>query len=242
MMKVIKYLTACAILVAAFGPGALARADSHTVVGNTMHLEVSDIDATRTGTLTLIKRVGERPRPVPGAFFSIKRIKNVDLGTEQGWAAARTMSVAEAVGETKDLIDAATTDAAGEARFFELPVGLYLVTEEDRGASPWNVQPFLLTIPSGSVDGHAWEYDVRVAVKIDVDSSSSSGAPSGPGYPPQSHEAAGGGAGADGADGADAARRQQLAYTGVRIFGVLAVGAGLVLAGVILRRRAGQAR
>lgn len=236
MIKAINYLTVCTILIALFGSSAIARADTHTVMGNTTNLQISDIDPTRTGTLTLIKRVGEQPRPVPGALFSIKRIQNVDLGTEQGWAAARTMSIAQAATEPTDYIDTATTDAAGQARFLELPVGLYLVTEEDRGASPWNVQPFLLTIPTGSVDGKSWEYDARVAVKIDLNSSSSSGAPSGPGYPPQSHYSAVGG------DGADAARRQQLAYTGVRIFGVLAVGAGLVLAGVILRRRAGQAR
>ena len=74
MIKAINYLTVCAILIALFGPSAIARADTHTVMGNTMHLEVSDIDPTRTGTLTLIKRVGEQPRPVPGFADRTSRI------------------------------------------------------------------------------------------------------------------------------------------------------------------------
>lgn len=234
MIKAINYLTVCAILIALFGLSAIARADTHTVMGNTMHLEVSDIDPTRTGTLTLIKRVGEQPRPVPGALFSIKRIQNVDLSTEHGWAAARTMSITQTATEPTDYIDTATTDAAGEAQFLELPVGLYLVTEEDRGASPWNVQPFLLTIPTGSVDGKSWEYDVRVSVKTNPHTSNTpeNTPTTSPTVPPS-------GGPSDGAIGdSEAARRQNLAYTGVQIVGALAVGTGLILGGAILRRRA----
>ncbi|MDO5077744.1 SpaA isopeptide-forming pilin-related protein [Corynebacterium sp.] len=214
-LKRVVRAAAATVAVVAFVTLPSAHADSHTVMGNSANLEVASIDTTRAGALTLVKAVGERPQPAREARFTAKRIQGIDLTHPAGWESARSMTVAQAVDAKSDYIDSAYTDAAGEAKLSDLPLGLYLVTETVPGNTTARVEPFLLTIPSGSVDGRLWEYHVRVAAKAvqhagaDSDSASNFGLRK---------------------------RERSLASTGAQVLGVLAVGVGLVLGGLVLRR------
>lgn len=95
-------------------------------------------------------------------------MQGVDLTTEAGWAAARTMTVAQAKRRGFDSAHTAVTDADGRAYFRDLPVGLYLVTETAPGEPGTGYEgsaEFLITPPAGDDDGEHWNYDVEVYTK-----------------------------------------------------------------------------
>lgn len=174
--------TAIALATAlTLGATPVAMADLRTVTGNVDVQAISQIDPARSIDLTLIKTppnpyddvpVGDIPGSViEGVTFTVRKVNNVDLTTEAGWALARGMSVAEAKRRGFSEDHSAVTDAEGKAYFTELSVGLYLVTETppaNPGVNYERSAEFLITLPTGGDDGEHWNYDVTVYTKDKV--------------------------------------------------------------------------
>ncbi|MGO2140979.1 MAG: SpaH/EbpB family LPXTG-anchored major pilin [Leucobacter sp.] len=111
--------------------------------------------------------------PIEGIGFTVKLIdrSKVDLTTNQGWldvaALEGDVEKATALGfdGTQPAPSELLTDAQGLAKFENLPVGLYLVTETNsKGYTP--AVPFLVTVPiTDPVNKTDWLYDVHVYPK-----------------------------------------------------------------------------
>lgn len=157
--------TAAAVAVTAaltLGSAPAALADIRTVTGTVSTQAVSEIDANRVVNLTLIKTKTnplDGGASVEGITFTVRRINDVDLTTDEGWELARNMTVDEAKARGLGPAHTAVTDSEGVASIYNLPIGLYLVSES--GNSP----EFLITLPTGNTDGTAWDYAVTVRTK-----------------------------------------------------------------------------
>lgn len=107
--------------------------------------------------------------PLAGVEFTVQQVTSIDLTTNDGWAMTEGLTAADVLADaaTYPLGTAATqvTDAAGEALFGSLPVGVYLVQETDPGTNDIvdPAAPFLVSIPL-PLDND-WLYDVHVYPK-----------------------------------------------------------------------------
>lgn len=154
------------------------------VVRTDGNVRVSDstIDTTATGTLTIFKRsnpdnthtaTGEvdttaEGDALAGAGFTLYKVTNADLTTNDGLAAASNLTVASAtqgakVGEEK------ITDTNGQAKWDNLPVGVYLLKETTtpEGYSP--AADSLVFVPmtreNATNGGTQWLYDITAYPK-----------------------------------------------------------------------------
>ncbi|WP_460490492.1 SpaH/EbpB family LPXTG-anchored major pilin, partial [Corynebacterium nasicanis] len=170
-------MLAGALAASGLGLGA-GMADARIVDGRVSQQAVSQIDPTRLISLTIRKAkpnpFDETPgntlpwAPVEGVTFTIQRVQGVDLTTQEGWDLAHSLTVAQAIARGLEAPISAVTNAQGEAYFTGLPVGLYYVVETPRhldGYRYHTAAPFLLTLPTGDVDGVTWDYDVVVVAK-----------------------------------------------------------------------------
>lgn len=147
---------------------------------------VSTIDETRTGSITVNKRLnpattgtptGEADAtvggdPLAGVELQVQRVE-ADLTTNTGFQAATDLTPATAV--TTGTPQTLTTGADGTATFSNLPVGVYLVTETSTtGANVGGTavdgsiipsQPFLVFVPMTATNSTEWNYDVQVYPK-----------------------------------------------------------------------------
>lgn len=64
---------------------------------------------------------------------------------------------------------AATTDAAGQAAFTDLPHGLYLVVQQAASDSYLAFAPFLVSLPAYNSETGSYEYDVSASPKVQKD-------------------------------------------------------------------------
>jgi len=114
--------------------------------------------------------------PLPGVEFQVRQVSGIDLSTNSGWANASTLSgVFDAADPEASITGAGytlaagsslVTDAAGEASFTGLPVGLYLVEETSFPTGVTPSAPFLVSVPLTDPDnGDNWLYDVHVYPK-----------------------------------------------------------------------------
>ena len=148
------------------------------------NVRVSDstIDKNATGTLTIYKRAnpdatqaptGEVVEKAPGdalegAGFTLYKVTNADLSTNEGIAAASKLTVATAkqgaaVGEEK------ITDAQGKANWENLPVGVYILRETTTPAGYSPAADSLVFIPmtreNATNGGTQWLYDITAYPK-----------------------------------------------------------------------------
>lgn len=128
-------------------------------------------DGTEVGGITL--------DPLAGIEFTLQPVQGIDLGSNSGWTAAGALSGGfdpadpeasiTGAGYTLGTGSVLTTDAAGEASFAGLPVGLYLVQETGHPADTTPSAPFLVSIPMTDPTNHDdWLYDVHVYPKNSV--------------------------------------------------------------------------
>ncbi|MBK0420127.1 SpaH/EbpB family LPXTG-anchored major pilin [Leucobacter sp. CSA1] len=119
--------------------------------------------------------------PIGEVTFTVQRIKHVDLSTNAGWVAAAGISYDAAtgtisgegsdgqpavIGDVDPANGTQTTDAAGDATFSGLPIGLYLVTETAAPAGVTPSAPFLVTVPLTNPETRTdWMQDVHVYPK-----------------------------------------------------------------------------
>lgn len=149
----------------------------------------STIDATRTGSLTIHKSEGDPftqygdpskggatagRTPLEGIPFEIRRVTSLDVTSNKGWrdyAKANIEDFFAGGAREKQLGEkqVAKTDANGNARFDDLPLGFYYVSElptvgQDRSLSL--VRPFIVSVPgTDPATRERWLYDVTVNAK-----------------------------------------------------------------------------
>lgn len=165
---------ACAAVAAgAFAPTASAQA-------------ADTIDPNHSVTLNIYKYEGDpvspQPTPataptgltpLPGVTFELKRLTNVDLSTNAGWATLSQVTAAQLSdadstndgGVTLGAPISKVTDAQGLATATspEITVGAYLVTEKSFG-NYTIAAPFIVTLPHEDTNG-TWNYTQNVYPK-----------------------------------------------------------------------------
>ena len=143
-----------------------------------------DLDATRTGSITIHKLVKDDTNgmtagngledatatgtPLDGATFTVERLTNVDLTTQDGWEqlAGYNGDVAVAKNDGVDAAIEKTTAGGGLAVFDGLTVGAYVVTEIATPAGYVGSKPFIITVPmTHPTDLNKWVYDVHAYPK-----------------------------------------------------------------------------
>ena len=140
-------------------------------------VNVATIDATKTGSLTIYKRANptslgeptglkeEAPNgeALPGAGFTLYKVTNADIRTNDGLVAAAKLTpdsakTGEAVGVEQ------LTDTDGAAKWSELPVGVYLARETKPVDGYQKALDFLVFVPMTAANkeqgGTSWQYDV----------------------------------------------------------------------------------
>ncbi len=98
--------------------------------------------------------------------YTVQQVNNIDLTTNAGWAAAASLTPAQAASRAATPGTTVTSDEWGNATLGNLPLGLYLVTETDYPAAITPSAPFLVTLPmTDPVKEGNWMYDVHVYPK-----------------------------------------------------------------------------
>nr|WP_256438237.1 SpaH/EbpB family LPXTG-anchored major pilin [Canibacter zhuwentaonis] len=139
-----------------------------------------DIDTSQRGSIIVHKHKQQTPQGRPGTGqpetpagdaiagveFKIQKL-NLDLTKNTDWMTLATLTPDDAKNRLARSETTQTTDPNGEARFDNLDIGAYLVTETN---APDNVvkkaAPFIVTIPHPN--GNAWNYNVHVYPKNTV--------------------------------------------------------------------------
>ncbi|QAY62639.1 isopeptide-forming domain-containing fimbrial protein [Xylanimonas allomyrinae] len=140
-------------------------------------------DAGKGQALSEVPSVG-----IGGVTFTLERVPDVDLHTEQGWAKAAAYAGGieglDAAADIRDVLTDGgrstleafsttapfTTGPSGTVRIEGIPVGLYLVTEVSGPSNAHLGPPFLVTLPIAHPEHPAtWEYTVHVYPKNHVD-------------------------------------------------------------------------
>ena len=115
---------------------------------------------------------------IPGVTFTVTPITNLDLTKNAGWQAASRLTLDAATGriagngtdgkpaQLGTALPPQTTNAAGDATFADLPLGMYLVQETQAPAGVTKAAPFLVTVPLTDPDTRdAWITDIHVYPK-----------------------------------------------------------------------------
>lgn len=155
------FAIALAAGVAVSSPAAIAAPGDDTSGTQTPAASARQtIDASKTGSLTIDKRAGDpgATEHLEGMKFKIEKIKlDNALDTAAGWTEAGNIVAEGAAQATKDgsfTEQTLETNKEGTAKFSDLPVGMYRVTELPVEGSKYTVgSPFLVTIPLTENDG-----------------------------------------------------------------------------------------
>ncbi|WP_136313081.1 SpaH/EbpB family LPXTG-anchored major pilin [Actinomyces procaprae] len=107
--------------------------------------------------------------PVEGVEFTITKL-DFDLTTQAGWEALAALngSAAAARNYTTDETDTKTTGEDGVAKFENLAVGAYLVSETKAPQNVTTAEDFVVTLPMTDPENNWWNYNVHVYPKNSV--------------------------------------------------------------------------
>lgn len=112
--------------------------------------------------------------PVAGVVFSVSKVSDVDLTTEQGRVAANQLTVGQAAEQAEEPAARGATNTDGELAFSDLDAGLYLVEETTAPAGVVPTDPFLVMLPMPHPTDDSWLQTVYVYPKnAEVDMSMS---------------------------------------------------------------------
>lgn len=168
--------TAAILALGMAAPAAAAPLVDPDATGSiTVHkLEAPDAPTGLPNNGTQVDTTGLEP--LPGVEFQVRQVTGIDLSTNSGWVDASDLSDVFDAADPEGSITGAgytlaagaslLTDAAGEAVFSGLPVGLYLVEETSFPSGVTPSAPFLITVPLTDPDNlDTWLYDVHVYPK-----------------------------------------------------------------------------
>ena len=166
-----------AVAVCAGLASPLAAADERVISGNDRDVNASAVDSSRSIDVTFRKiplnPYDERePNSLPdggveGLTFTLSKVRDVDVTTEAGRAAAKNMTVGKAHEAGVDEIASELTNSEGKALFAGLHPGLYLVEETapDSDHDYRLSDPRLIILPLGNPTGTEFEYDSVAVMK-----------------------------------------------------------------------------
>lgn len=266
MKKSVAFAATTMIALGSLGLGA-GIVDARTVIGYVSEQAAASIDVNKKVNLTIRKSKpnyfddvpeGELPpASMEGSVFEIRRIEGFDLTKAEDWERIRGLSNEEAARMPMGPAIRATTDAEGVARFYDLDVGLYYVVEHPPttpGQHYRKSAPFLITLPTGNLDGQSWNYNVVVQAKNEPDpveetettptppppTTDTPGTtvptppPTTPGTPPTKQTPPPGVPGEPPSSGESGG---ELASTGANVIGAVIAAIGLIGIGLFLMRR-----
>ncbi|ODS19345.1 fimbrial assembly protein [Corynebacterium diphtheriae] len=164
-------------------PGAFAQAEGVQAAD----VNKANIDFSKTGSITIHKRdlngenpvekatgdviVGKVPgKPLGGVTFQIQKL-NLDLQNNADWARIpKDVAGAANIGfdpsfGTQGVQTQETDTNNGEAKFTNLPLGIYVVTETKAPDGVVKGAPFLVSVPMTDSTRKAWDYEVDVYPK-----------------------------------------------------------------------------
>ncbi|MCH5304769.1 MAG: SpaH/EbpB family LPXTG-anchored major pilin, partial [Ruminococcus sp.] len=128
--------------------------------------DVSLATTPGTGYETDKSNLPESAKPLAGVTFTIKKVAEVSSPyfTADG-KALPTAAEAKSMTAIGSPISK-TTDSTGLALFTNLPLGIYLVQETSSPSQVTaKVSDFVVSIPTTSIDGDGWKYNVTVNPK-----------------------------------------------------------------------------
>ena len=169
-----------ALMLALVPASAIAspQSDQPVVVGDIAGLDPATINPARLGKLTVNKTAanpyddptpGQKPNgPAGGQVIQINRVKGVDL-VSANWTQLQKMTVKQAKDKGLEAAKTAVSDEGGKVTFTDVPVGLYLVSDQqpaDTTHKYGRIKPFLITMPAGNPDLHVWTFNIEVTPKL----------------------------------------------------------------------------
>ncbi|OFS18486.1 SpaH/EbpB family LPXTG-anchored major pilin [Corynebacterium sp. HMSC27B11] len=151
-------------------PGSIAVAQDSPAAE--AQVQKGNIDFSKKGSLTLFKKkgaessdaaTGKEMQNVPGealngVTFKITKL-NFDLQNGDWTNFPKTAADVKDTDKTTTTYEK-TTSGQGEAKFSDLPLGIYLVEETDAPAGIVSGAPFIVSIPMVNEASDAWNYDV----------------------------------------------------------------------------------
>lgn len=175
---------AAALTIGVATPGMMSANAQTGVVreDNGVHVSDSTIDTSATGTLTIFKRANPDTTQAPtgevvaqapgealaGAGFTLYKVTNADLSTNAGIAAASNLTVTTAQ-QGAAVSAEKTTGADGQAKWDNLPVGVYILKETTTPAGYSPAADSLVFIPmtreNATNGGTQWLYDITAYPK-----------------------------------------------------------------------------
>ena len=152
-------------------PGSIAVAQNDSIE-QTQEAQKGNIDFSEKGSLTLFKKkgaessdaaTGKEMQNVPGealngVTFKITKL-NFDLQNGDWTKFPKTAADVKDTDKTTTTYEK-TTSGQGEAKFSDLPLGIYLVEETNAPAGIVTGAPFIVSIPMVNEASDAWNYDV----------------------------------------------------------------------------------
>lgn len=126
--------------------------------------EAEPSNAERTGTEADKANVPTEAKALNDVTFKLEKL-NYNITTPDGFKAAAKATVATA--EKDENFTALTQQTAGEglAKFSNLAVGAYLLTETVTPAGHIPAEPSIVFVPMTNTDGTGWNYDIHVYPK-----------------------------------------------------------------------------
>ena len=143
-----------------------------------------DLDPAKTGSITIHKLVKDDTNGttegtgledttvtgtgLDGAKFTVQRLTGVDLTTQAGWEklVGYNGNVDAAKADGVDAPVEKTTAGGGLAKFENLPLGAYIVTETETPAGYIGSKPFIITVPmTHPTEKNEWNYNLHVYPK-----------------------------------------------------------------------------
>lgn len=123
--------------------------------------DTSEAVGGATGEITDAANIPESATPLSDVTFTMYQVATLDDYFKPDGLKLPTVEEAEAL-ITKDTQKyESTTDDTGFCNFTDLPLAIYLVKETDCPAQVTKVTvPFVLSLPTTTVDGTKWLYDV----------------------------------------------------------------------------------
>ena len=183
----VRSVTVAAAAALSLGVAAPIMPANAQVPASSPTVQVTDgtIDANIKGSLTIFKRqtaadvnglpptgeaVGNAPGdPLKGAKFTLSRVNNVNLSTNEGLVQASKLTVADAKTKGVGPGTEKETDGDGKAQWTDLEVGVYLLQETftPDGFAPAADSLVFIPMTKGNTDngGTQWLYDVTAYPK-----------------------------------------------------------------------------
>jgi hypothetical protein len=169
---ILAFLLASTLCIGSPAPAAYANADAPDYGSITIHKYALDDPASAgapgNGSEQDVSKLPEGAKPLAGVGFTVQKVRTIHSAAHRKDSKEKRVRVGNVsyALDTTFATASKTTGADGTAKFENLPLGLYLITEQKSDKISKATPPFLVTIPTDSgVLGSDLLYDVHVYPK-----------------------------------------------------------------------------